>query len=48
MRLRRATARRAHLFRPAREKAAWKRLIGEITALAAKKIPCISSSALMT
>ena len=30
MRLRRATARRAHLFRPAREKAAWKRLIAEV------------------
>jgi len=31
MRLHRAIARRAHLFRPAREKAAWKRLIREIT-----------------
>jgi putative glycosyltransferase (TIGR04348 family) len=30
-RLRRAVARRAHLFRPTREKAAWKALIGEIT-----------------
>jgi putative glycosyltransferase (TIGR04348 family) len=30
LRLRRAIARRAHLFRPAREKAAWKKLIGEI------------------
>jgi len=29
-RLKRAIARRAHLFRPAREKAAWKKLIGEI------------------
>jgi putative glycosyltransferase (TIGR04348 family) len=28
--LRRAIARRAHLFRPSRESAAWKRLIGEI------------------
>jgi putative glycosyltransferase (TIGR04348 family) len=28
--LRRAIARRAHLFRPVREKAAWKKLIGEI------------------
>jgi glycosyltransferase involved in cell wall biosynthesis len=31
MRLHRAIARRAHLFRPAREKAAWKKLIREIT-----------------
>ena len=30
MRLHRAVARRAHLFRPAREKAAWKKLIREI------------------
>jgi glycosyltransferase involved in cell wall biosynthesis len=30
MRLHRAIERRAHLFRPAREKAAWKKLIGEI------------------
>jgi glycosyltransferase involved in cell wall biosynthesis len=30
-RLRRAIKRRAALFRPAREKAAWKRLIGELT-----------------
>ena len=30
LRLRRAIARRAHLFRPAREKAAWKGLINEI------------------
>ena len=30
LRLHRAIARRAHLFRPAREKAAWKKLIGEI------------------
>ena len=30
MRLHRAIARRAHLFRPAREKAAWKKLISEI------------------
>ena len=30
-RLHRALARRAHLFRPAREKTAWKKLIGEIT-----------------
>jgi putative glycosyltransferase (TIGR04348 family) len=30
-RLRRAAARRAYLFRPAREKAAWKRLISEVT-----------------
>jgi glycosyltransferase involved in cell wall biosynthesis len=30
-RLQRAIARRAHLFRPAREKAAWKRLIRELT-----------------
>ncbi|MGA7489895.1 MAG: selenoneine biosynthesis selenosugar synthase SenB, partial [Xanthobacteraceae bacterium] len=30
-RLRRAIARRARLFRPAREKAAWQRLIGEFT-----------------
>jgi putative glycosyltransferase (TIGR04348 family) len=30
MRLRRAAARRAHLFRPAHEKAAWKKLIAEI------------------
>jgi len=30
-RLHRAMSRRAHLFRPAREKAAWKKLIGEIT-----------------
>jgi len=30
LRLSRAIARRAHLFRPAREKAAWKRLISEI------------------
>ena len=30
VRLRRAIARRAHLFRPAREKAAWKKLIGEV------------------
>jgi putative glycosyltransferase (TIGR04348 family) len=30
-RLHRAIARRAHLFRPAREKAAWKKLIREIT-----------------
>jgi glycosyltransferase involved in cell wall biosynthesis len=30
-RLRRAIARRAPLFRPAREKAAWKELVGEIT-----------------
>jgi putative glycosyltransferase (TIGR04348 family) len=30
-RLRRAIARRAHLFRPAREKAAWRKLIGELT-----------------
>ena len=29
-RLRRAIARRAHLFRPAREKAAWKKLIAEV------------------
>ena len=29
-RLRRAIARRAHLFRPERERAAWKKLIGEI------------------
>jgi putative glycosyltransferase (TIGR04348 family) len=29
-RLRRAVVRRAHLFRPAREKAAWRKLIGEI------------------
>jgi putative glycosyltransferase (TIGR04348 family) len=29
-RLRRAVARRAYLFRPAREKAAWRRLIGEV------------------
>ena len=32
MRLRRAIARRAPLFRPAREKAAWKKLIGELVA----------------
>jgi putative glycosyltransferase (TIGR04348 family) len=31
LRLHRAIARRAHLFRPAREKAAWKKLIGEIS-----------------
>jgi putative glycosyltransferase (TIGR04348 family) len=31
LRLRRAIARRARLFRPVREKNAWKRLIGEIT-----------------
>ena len=30
-RLRRAIVRRAHLFRPAREKASWRKLIGEIT-----------------
>jgi putative glycosyltransferase (TIGR04348 family) len=30
MRLHRAIERRAHLFRPAREKAAWKQLIGDI------------------
>jgi glycosyltransferase involved in cell wall biosynthesis len=30
-RLQRAIKRRAYLFRPAREKAAWKKLIGEIT-----------------
>jgi glycosyltransferase involved in cell wall biosynthesis len=30
MRLRRAAARRAHLFQPAHEKAAWKKLIAEI------------------
>jgi glycosyltransferase involved in cell wall biosynthesis len=30
LRLRRAIARRARLFRPAREKAAWKRLISEV------------------
>jgi putative glycosyltransferase (TIGR04348 family) len=30
LRLHRAIERRAHLFRPAREKAAWKKLIGEI------------------
>jgi hypothetical protein len=30
MRLHRAVARRAHLFRPAREKAAWKKIIREI------------------
>jgi len=29
-RLRRAIARRAHLFRPERERAAWKKLIGEV------------------
>jgi putative glycosyltransferase (TIGR04348 family) len=33
MRLHRAIKRRAHLFRPAREKAAWKKLISEITVL---------------
>jgi putative glycosyltransferase (TIGR04348 family) len=32
-RLRQAVLRRAHLFRPEREKAAWKRLLGEVTAL---------------
>jgi glycosyltransferase involved in cell wall biosynthesis len=31
-RLQRAIARRAHLFRPAREKAAWKKLIDEVMA----------------
>jgi glycosyltransferase involved in cell wall biosynthesis len=30
LRLRRAVARRAPLFRPARERAAWKKLIGEL------------------
>lgn len=30
MRLHRAIARRAHLFRPAREKAAWKKLVSEV------------------
>jgi glycosyltransferase involved in cell wall biosynthesis len=38
MRLSRAIASRARLFRPAREKAAWKRIIGELTPQARSQV----------